>query len=218
MVARFLSTRTGLSTSAFVARANAPQIERIYSSADHGLNDTQGLAIGPDGSMYVGGNQGQRNANRIVIAKGLFDPASGQHTWQKLARSEPIPKGDVGAFNHFHPGLAIDPAGRNLFINSGSRTEHGEPAEMNGLYSGLEAPITSAILRIPQRREYYFHRQCSPGLFSDGHRNAFDLSIGPDGELFSVDNGPDWDMSDEIGFLDCHGFLGVWGYDNPAVP
>ena len=34
-----------------LARANAPQIERVYSSADHGLNDTQGLAIGPDGSM-----------------------------------------------------------------------------------------------------------------------------------------------------------------------
>ena len=38
-------------------------------------------------------------------------------------------------------------------------------------------------------------------LFSDGHRNAFDLSIGPEGELFSVDNGPDWDMSDEINWV-----------------
>ena len=224
--ALFIDANGAFYVSLDVARANAPQIERIYSSADHGLNDTQGLAIGPDGSMYVGGNQGQRNANSIVIAKGLFDPASGQHTWQELARSEPIPKGDVGAFNHFHPGLAIDPAGRNLFINSGSRTEHGELAEMNGLYSGLrEAPITSAILRIPtEGKDIVIPTDgqalaASGFLFSDGHRNAFDLSIGPNGELFSVDNGPDWDMSDEINWVRPglhYGFPWRMGsHDNP---
>ena len=224
--ALFIDANGAFYVSLDVARANAPQIERVYSSSDHGLNDTQGLAIGPDGSMYVGGNQGQRNANSIVIAKGLFDPATGQHAWSELARSEPIPKGDVGAFNHFHPGLAIDPAGRNLFINSGSRTEHGELAEMDGLYPDLrEAPITSAILRIPTEGDNIVipteaqALAASGFLFSDGHRNAFDLSIGPEGELFSVDNGPDWDMSDEINWVRPglhYGFPWRMGsYDNP---
>lgn len=224
--ALFIDANGAFYVSLDVARANAPQIERVYSSADHGLNDTQGLAIGPDGSMYVGGNQGQRNANSIVITKGQYDPASDRHAWRELARTEPIPKGDVGAFNHFHPGLAIDPAGHNLFINSGSRTEHGELAEMNGLYSGLrEAPITSAILRIPTEGENIVIPTDSQALaasgflFSDGHRNAFDLSIGPDGELFSVDNGPDWDMSDEINWVRPglhYGFPWRMGsYNNP---
>ena len=90
--ALFIDANGAFYVSLDVARANAPQIERVYSSADHGLNDTQGLAIGPDGSMYVGGNQGQRNANNIVIAKGLFDPATGQHTWANLRGANPFPR------------------------------------------------------------------------------------------------------------------------------
>lgn len=208
------------------ARANAPSIERLYSSADHGLNDTQGLALGPDGSLYVGGNRSQRNSNSIVIAKGQFNPATGGHVWRELAHTEPIPRGDVGAFNHFHPGLAIDPAGQNVFVNSGSRTEHGELAEMNGSYPNLrEAPLTSAILRVPANGENLVipadgeALAASGFLFSDGHRNAFDLSFGPGGDLFSVDNGPDWDMSDEINWVRPgrhYGFPWRMGdYDNP---
>lgn len=209
-----------------IARANAPTITRLYSSADHGLNDTQGLAIGPDGSIYVGGNRSQRNTNSIVIAKGQFDPATGGHIWRELAHTEPIPRGDVGAFNHFHPGIAVDPSGQNVFVNSGSRTEHGELAEMNGSYPNLrEAPLTSAILRIPTNGENLVipadgdALAASGFLFSDGHRNAFDLSFGPEGELFSVDNGPDWDMSDEINWVRPglhYGFPWRMGnYDNP---
>ena len=191
-----------------VERANTPNAQRLYSSADHGLNDTQGLAIGPDGTMYVGGNRREGDTTIITVVKGILDPASGERTWSVLARTEPIPRGDVGAFNHTHPAVAIDPAGRFVYINSGSRTEHGELAEMGGQFPGLrEAPLSSAILRVPADGDDIVipadeeALAASGFMFSDGHRNAFDLTFGPGGELFAADNGPDWDLSDEINWV-----------------
>ncbi len=209
-----------------VERARSPFAKRLYSSADHGLNDTQGLAIGPDGTMYVGGNRRQGDTNIITIVKGVLDPATGQRSWSTLARTEPIPRGDVGAFNHFHPAVAVDHAGRFVYVNSGSRTEHGELAEMNGQFPDLrEAPLSSAILRVPTDGEELLIPAEAEALaasgfyFSDGHRNAFDLTIGPEGELFATENGPDWDMSDEINWVrEGHHYGFPWRmgeYDNP---
>ena len=209
-----------------VERARVPALQRLYTSADHGLNDTQGLAIGPDGSMYVGGNRRQGNANIITVVKGAFDPATGARTWTPLARTEPIPRGDVGAFNHFHPAVAVDREGRFVYINSGSRTEHGELAEMGGDFPGLrEAPLSSAILRVPTDGADIVIPANAEALnasgfhFSDGHRNAFDLTIGPEGHLFATENGPDWDLSDEINWVREGRHYGFpWrmgGIDNP---
>lgn len=209
-----------------VDRANAPQVERLYTSADHSLNDSQGLSIGPDGSMYVGGNRREGNSTIITVAKGTFDPESGTHSWSILARTEPIPRGDVGAFNHTHPAVAVDPDGRFVYINSGSRTEHGELAEMDGQFPNLrEHPLSSAILRVPTNGSDIVipadeeALAASGFLFSDGHRNAFDLTFGPAGELFAADNGPDWDMSDEINWVrqgHHYGFPWRMGdYNNP---
>ena len=187
-------------------RANAPSVLPLYSSADHGLNDTQGFAIGPDGSMYVGGNVRQGNSTVITVAKGIFDPANGTHSWSVLARTEPIPRGEV--FNHTHPAVAVDPAGRFVYINSGSRTDHGELSDMDGQFPGLrEAPLSSTILRVPANGSNIVIPAAAEALaasgfmFSDGHRNAFDLSFGPGGDLFSADNGPDRDMADEINWV-----------------
>lgn len=187
-------------------RANTPSILPLYSSADHGLNDTQGFAIGPDGSIYVGGNVRRGNSTVITVAKGTFDPANGTHSWSVLARTEPIPRGEV--FNHTHPAVAVDPTGRFVYINSGSRTDHGELSDMDGEFPGLrEAPLSSAILRVPANGNDLVIPADAAALaesgfkFSDGHRNAFDLSFGPGGELFSADNGPDRDMADEINWV-----------------
>jgi hypothetical protein len=178
-----------------------------YTRAQHGLANPAGLAIGPSGTMYVVGNDdGPGDTTRATVVKGEPGPG-GARTWSVLARTAPYPKGNT-PFDHRFNGIAADPAGRYVYVNSGARTDHGEVESAQGRFPGLrEAGITACVLRLPAtatglslpddrgqlRRAGY--------LFADGTRNSYDLAFAPNGALFAPDNGPDRDMSDELNWL-----------------
>jgi hypothetical protein len=182
---------------------------RLYSSLDHGIsNSALGMAIGPDGTIYIIGNittnSGKSTFARIM--KGV-PGSTGTRTWTLLAQTEPYPMSGT-AFDHLMSGMVVSPDGRFLHVNSGSRTDHGEIESNGGLYAGLrETGLTAKILRLPADASNLvltndINVLRSAGfVFAEGTRNSFSLGFAPNGDLFGTDNGPDRDMSDELNWL-----------------
>jgi hypothetical protein len=199
---------------------------RVYTSADHGLSTSvEGFAIGPDGTMYLLGNTTTNGgtANWVRIMKGV--PMGAGRVWSLLAQTQPYPLSKT-AFDHLYNGIVVSPDGAFLYVNCGSRTDHGEVEDTGGLYPNLrDAPLTAKILRLPVNASNLVLTndlnvlKTSGYVFAEGTRNAFDLEFAPNGDLFATDNGPDRDMSDELNWIreDQHyGFpWRMGGADNP---
>jgi hypothetical protein len=199
---------------------------KVYSATDHGLSSSvEGLAIGPDGTIYVLGNNNTNTSLTYArISKGVPN-AGGVRTWSLLAQTQPYPR-SATAFDHICSGMVVSPDGQYLYVNSGSRTDHGEEQSNGGLYPGLrDVPLTAKIFRLPTSganltltNDLNLLRQAGY-IFSEGTRNAFDLAFGPNGDLFSTDNGPDRDMSESLYWLRAGLHFGfpwhIGGADNP---
>jgi hypothetical protein len=199
---------------------------KVYSSANHGLSSSvEGLAIGPDGTIYVLGNDTTNTSLTFArISKGVPN-VTGARTWSLLAKTEPYPR-SATAFDHLYNGLIVSPDGQYLYVNCGSRTDHGEVQSNGGLYPNLrDSPLTAKIIRLPTSgsnlvltNDLNVLRQAGY-VFAEGTRNAFDFGFAPNGDLFSTDNGPDRDMSESLYWLRSglhYGFpWHMGGTDNP---
>src|SRR6267378_4985577 len=162
---------------------------KVYSATDHGLSSSvEGLAIGPDGTIYVLGNNTTNNSLTYArIAKGVPN-AGGVRTWSLLAQTQPYPR-SATAFDHICSGMVVSPDGQYLYVNSGSRTDHGEEQSNGPLYPGLrDVPLTAKIFRLPTSganltltNDLNALRQAGY-IFCEGTRNAFDLAFGPNGD------------------------------------
>jgi len=198
-----------------------------YTAADHGLDsNVQGMAIGPDGTIYLTGNliTNQGNSTIAQVMKGVPNGAGGR-VWSLLAQTEPYPLSRSG-FDHICNGLAVSPDGSFVYLNSGSRTDHGEVQSTSGLYPDLrETGLTAKIIRLPADGSNLVLTndinvlRSSGYVFAEGTRNAFSLAFAPNGDFFGTDNGPDRDMSDELNWLRAGAHYGFpWrmgGTDNP---
>src|SRR5262245_10554558 len=180
-----------------------------YSLADIGVEPeyiSSGLAFGPDGTMYVLGNIADEETTHAVIRRGKPD-AAGARTWTTLAVTEPYPKSNT-QFDHVFNGIVVSPDGQYLYVNSGSRTDHGEVEAAKGAFPDTrEVALTAAIFRIPTNAD----NQVLPNdrdqlkakgyLFAEGTRNSYDPAFAPNGDLIAADNGPDADYPDELNWL-----------------
>jgi len=166
----------------------------------------EGMAFGPDGTLYVVANVTNGVTFQAIIRAGVPDGAGGR-TWSTLATTDPIPESNT-AFDHHYNGIAASPDGQYVFVNAGSRTDHGELQEVEGMFPGMrEVPLTSAIFRIPAAASGTVlvndeSALVSGGyLFADGFRNAFDPEFSPSGVLMAGDNGPDADYPEELNII-----------------
>jgi len=200
---------------------------KVYGAADHGIADSaQGMAIGPDGTIYIVGNTTTNSGNSTFarIMKGVPDGGGGR-TWSLLAETEPYPLSRT-AFDHVFNGMVVSPDGNDIYVNSGSRTDHGEVQSVGGLYPGArEVALTAKIFRLPAGGSNLLLANDITALrsagyvFAEGTRNSFDLAFAPNGDLFATENGPDRDMSEELNWLRPglhYGFpWRIGGADNP---
>lgn len=204
--------------------ANAPEL--VASTADHGLGyPVFGLAAGPDGTLYLSGNIRDTEAalNVGVVMRGRALEGGGR-AWETVMRTVPYPLSN--AFDHLINALAISPDGESLFVNSGSRTDHGEVQDAGGRHPGLrEVPLTSAILRIPtdatdlvlQNDEAFLAD--NGYLFADGVRNTFALAFDAEGRLLGAENAGDRDDPDELNVIEEGRHYGFpWRIGGNATP
>jgi hypothetical protein len=181
-------------------------LQRLYRSTNHTLREAQGLAIDSDGTMYVSGFRASGNTQTATVMRGVID-ASGERAWSQVATTEPFELSDSW-YNHRVNDVAISPDGRFLFVNSGSRTEHGEVQDNNGAFPGLrETGLTAIMLRLPIDGEDILlpndREALRDGgyLFAEGLRNSFSVAFAPNGDLFATENGPNRDMPEELNWI-----------------
>ena len=133
------------------AAGGSASSSRVYSSLDHGItNSAQGMAFGPDGSLYIVGNFTTPDGNSTFARVGRGTPnGSGGRTWSLCAQTSPYPRSRT-AFDHVFNGIIVSPDGASVYLNSGSRTDHGEVQSVGGVFPDLrEAPLTAKIFRLP---------------------------------------------------------------------
>ena len=179
----------------------------VYTAADHGFIRPSALFIDADGTFYLLKRIDLSIYNIATITKGEVDPSSGERTWFTLAETAPYERCDC-IYNHEVNALVVSPDNRSLFINSGSRTDHGEIQDGDGHFPGLrETALTAIILRVPtDARDLVLpnsrYALLDQGfLYAEGLRNAYDLAFAPNGDLFATENGPGRDMPEELNWL-----------------
>ena len=179
----------------------------VFSVEEHGLPDPAGLFIDEMGTFYLVTTGDLSEYNIATITKGEFDLNSDERIWFTLAETDPIELCDC-IMNHKANGLAVSPDNHFLFLNSGSRTDHGEVQDNRGRFPNLrETGLTAVILRLstdardlrlPNNREAL---RTNGALFAEGVRNSYDLAFNARGELFGTENSADRDMAEEINWL-----------------
>jgi glucose/arabinose dehydrogenase len=191
----------------------APSFERLYASVDTGTTDAQGMAFGPDGTLYVVGNQIDGLDGVATIRRGARTSGD-ERVWSTLAQTVPYPRSNT-AFDHEWNGIAVSPDGRSLYVNSGSRTDHGEVQTSGGRYPGLrEVPLTAKIFRLPAAGNGIVLPddetllESAGYVFARGVRNSFDPAFNAAGDLLSGDNSGDRDDNDELNWLREGGHYG----------
>lgn len=169
------------------------------------FTSVQGLAFGPEGNAYLVANEDHGSTNVGLVVKGTANANASAWTWSIVARSAEYPDSN-STFDHHWNGVVVSPDGNDLFVASGSRTDHGEVQDAGGAYPNLrEGPLTSKIFALPSAGANITLPNDEAGLagyaFARGIRNTFDLAYSPDGRLLGVDNGPDADYSEELNWL-----------------
>lgn len=198
----------------------------VYSSQDHSLTDTQGMAIGSDGTIYLVGNTDVGDSQtKATIVKGTLNFGNRERRWSILAHSAEYPKSRT-AFDHRFNGVVVSRNNDFIYVNSGSRTDHGEVQSADGLYPNTrEVGLTACIFRLPTNGQNIFlpndrsALKAAGYIFAEGIRNTFDMAFAPNGDLFGAENGPDRDMSEELNWLRSRNHYGfpwrIGGADNP---
>lgn len=195
------------------------------TSANHGLGDLQGFDISSDGKFYIVGNirDGANFTNTGVIKRGEL--VDGTWTWVTVAETAPYPLSNT-FFDHIMNGIVVSPDNKFLYVNSGSRTDHGEVHSVDGRYPNLrETALTAKILRVPaDSTDLYLEDDLatlknSGYIYAEGIRNSFSLAFDKDNNLFAVENAGERDDPGEFNLIESGKHYGfpwrVGGNDTP---
>ncbi|MGD1893965.1 MAG: cytochrome c class I [Cyclobacteriaceae bacterium] len=181
--------------------------ELIATAEDHGITTLQGFRLYQDLMFLVGNidSNGDKGTKGKIV-RGTRQP-DGNYTFELLAITEDYGR-TATIYSHEFNGIAVDLAGEYIYVNSGARTDHGELQDNEGAYPGArEVPLTACIFRLPADGKDILLKNDSIDLaangylFSDGVRNAYDLTFSPEGKLFGVSNSSDYDHPEEMNWF-----------------
>ena len=205
----------------------------IFDKNDHGISHLQGgLFVG--GNLYLLGNHkitGQEGTGLLMRGSPSVTPLTGAEysrtafAWDTVMYTDAYPSSAV-LFDHAFSALTLNPAGDTLFISSGSRTDHGEVQDINGLYPNTrEVALTSAIYKIPLNGQKILLRNDSTALQNSGYlycrgvRNTFDMAFNELGHLIGVENSGDRDDPEEVNHLEQGKHYGFpWNMGGNTTP
>ncbi len=219
----FLNPGDGISRVDLGPSPTATQIVQKTDVFTDGV--ASGMTFGSDGTLFVVANRKfGRYRTQALIRRGIAS-TSGAFTWSTLASTVPYPL-SATPFDHLWNGIVASADGQWIFVNAGSRTDHGEVEANSGSFPDTrDVALTAKIFRLPAKATDLILPNDDAALtsqgriFARGTRNAFDLQFAPNGDLFAVDNGPDADFPDELNWLrEGHHYGFPWRFgmqDNP---
>lgn len=168
-----------------------------YAPVEDGIIAALGMTIDSQRRLYVATNQRLKTrpfeTDRVVIFRSAPLDVSGTPMLKPWLRTS-YPWG-VGPYNHGVGHMAEGPDGL-LYVNSGSRTDGGEPGTDPNLSKDGETEITAGIWQLDPREEVPKIKMFAPGI-----RNAWSFAWNDRGDLFSASNGPDADFPEELDFV-----------------
>ena len=182
-------------------------LAELVASASNLQGYPASMTFGPDGTLYTVANSRVSETTTQAIVRRATPKEGGGYTWTTLATTVPYPTSNTN-YDHLFNGITVSPDGQYVYVNAGSRTDHGEEEANGGAFPGLrEAALTARIFRLPadaldlELPNDEAALEALDVVFATGTRNAFDLAFAPNGELFAVDNGPDADYPDELNWI-----------------
>ena len=182
---------------------SSPYDTLIYTVADHGINEVYGLVF-HDSDLFVVGNQVTGALTQGMVKRAHLQP-DGSRTWSMVTITESYAWGGKA---HGFNNVVVSPDGQFLYLNVGSRTDHGEVQDVNGAFPGLrEEAVTSKILRVPYDAVDLVLPNDETQLLSNGQlfawgvRNTYDMAFDAEGQLFGVENSGDHDDPEEMNWL-----------------
>ncbi len=198
----------------------SPYDTLLYTTATHGIDFLQGMTFIDSSLFLIGNHLIDSTLNTGLVKKAVLQP-SGIRTWVNVATTATYAQSHT-YYDHGFSGIVASPDLSALYINSGSRTDHGEEQNNYGMYPGLrEEPLTSAIFRIPANSVNLTLPNTvsglAPYLYADGVRNSFDLAFDSNNNLFATENSGDRDDPDELNWIrqgHNYGFPWKLGGDN----
>ena len=181
-------------------------LTEIIRAAEYGIEakgdyGSSAFTVDRDGHLWIVTNQRQGNKdddsmwmNSVVIwrtTKLTDGRPSGLTPWYETS----YPYGG-GPYNHGVSHIAFGPDGL-LYLNSGARTDGGEPGKPPKYFSGAETDITACLWRMdPKAAEPKIE------VIARGIRNAFGFAWDQEAKLFTASNGPDKDQPEEMDFIE----------------
>jgi glucose/arabinose dehydrogenase len=185
-----------------VGSAN-PTNTKVFTAADHGIKNLQGLTIYKN-TMFLCGNytteNGLNNHGRAV----RYDITNPDKPVMSVVFTTDSYPTNI-SFDHGWNAVKVSPDGKYLYVNSGSRTDHGEVEDKGGLFPNARiGAFTARIFRFPVNTKDLVlpndeaKLKAEGYVYAEGFRNAFDLNYDGQGNLFAVSNSPDYDMTDDM--------------------
>ena len=214
----YIISQNGAINRIDVSFGTLTSLTEVQNTSDHGLSDIQGMDISSDGRMFIVGNhkdnQGPDATYTNVATIKRASITDGDWTWETVATTDPWPISNTD-FDHIMNEIVISPDDKMLYINSGSRTDHGEEQAVwgdglpeEGVYPGLrETPLTAKILSVPADttdailKNDQAYLETNGFIYAEGTRNSFGMSFDGNGNLFSADNAGERDDPGEFNWL-----------------
>lgn len=182
--------------------AEATKLFSHESYIDPTLGDplVMGMTVDRDGRLYITGNQRNKATTPVSNEMSIFrtgpwapgHPWGAPRTWLHLQ----APFG-IGPYNHGLSHIAQGPDGQ-IYVNSGARTDSGEPGTQPGYSTEGETPVTAALWRIDPASS-----SPRPEVIARGLRNTYGFTWDDEGRLAGVDNGPDAHCPEEFNHIEA---------------
>lgn len=185
----------------------APFEVNIAGPADHGINYLQGMAFAGStivlaGNFKLSGQQGYG-----LLVKGT-PQGNGTWLWTRVMQTAPYPS-SATLYDHAFSAVVVSPGGDSVYVASGSRTDHGEVEDTDGLYpNARETALTASVFKFPLHPAATIMLPndsaavaASGYVFCRGVRNEFDMALDSQGRLFGVENSGDRDDPEELNWL-----------------
>ncbi|GAB3005010.1 hypothetical protein GCM10027284_23400 [Cyclobacterium sediminis] len=180
------------------------QLEKMLELSAHGITRLQGATM-HNGQLFLSGNV------RVNEDKGTLGRMV-RVNWDKSGLAQVtmmFTTAEYGTtntpFDHGWSALQVSEDGKSIFVVSGSRTDHGEVQDNLGAYpDARDVALTSKIFRIPIEAENLLlpddlkYLKDNGYLYAEGLRNAYDLTLDPDGRLLAVVNSGDYDQNEDM--------------------
>jgi len=170
-----------------------------YLDASLGEPTVSGMAVDKEKRLYLTSNQRHDALNPVRNEVTIFRT----EPWTpEKGFGRPVPwlktsyNFGVGPYNHGVSHTAFGPDGM-LYVNSGSRTDGGEPGKLPNYATTGEEHLTASIWRLNPKDE-----NPTIEIYARGLRNTFGFCWDSEGRLIGSENGPDAHPAEELNIIE----------------